>query len=147
MCRGKGYVKMPITSYTIKTALFYLLVKQTGLLELVERKEEAKALRNALHHVEGQVEGRGNKLEFIPQAKWTTDEDLGQHGEEARVWACKIFSMIKHLAGQGWKLKNYWDREKPVVKIMNRDRRGFGEAEYIWDVCDCALDHLNQNTF
>ena len=110
-------VKMPITSYTIKTALFYLLVNQASELELrvggyddkSKKLSEAsiKALRNALHHVEGQVEGRRNKLEFIPHPKWTSDEDLHQHGEEARVWACKIFSLIKHLAGQGWKLNNY----------------------------------------
>ena len=158
MCRGKGYVKMPITSYTIKTALFYLLVNQASELELrvggyddkSKKLSEAsiKALRNALDLVEGQVEIRRNKLQFNPHPKWTSDEDLQQHGEEARVWACKIFSLIKHLAEEGWKLNNYWDREEPVVEIMDEDyRTGFGEAEYICDVCDCALDHLKKNTF
>ena len=153
MCRGdKLHVKMPITSYTIKTALFYLLANRASELELrvSDRRYEAsiKELRNALDHAEGQVDERRNKLEFIPQAKWTTDDNLHQHGEEARVWACKIFSLIKHLAGQGWKLNNYWNRERPVLKIMNDEyRTGFGEAEYICDVCDCASDHLKKNTF
>ena len=138
-------VKMPITSYTIKTALFFLTVRHTGLLELNEGY--AEALRDALDHVEGQVEIRRNKLQFNPHPKWTSDEDLQQHGEEARVWACKIFSLIKHLAGQGWKLNNYWDRRDPVVRIMDKNRRGFGEAEFICDVCDCALDRLKKNTF
>ena len=53
-------VKMPITSYTIKTALFFLTVRNTGLLELNEENEEAKALRNALDLVEGQVERKRN---------------------------------------------------------------------------------------
>ena len=140
---NKILVKMPITSYTIKTALFYLTVNRTGLLELDERYKVAKALRNALDLVEGQVERR-NKLEFNPRPKWTTDEDLHQHGEEARVWACKIFSLIKHLAGQGLKLNNYWDRMEPIVRMLSS---AGGEAEYICDVCDCALDHLSQKTF
>jgi hypothetical protein len=140
-------VKMPITSYTIKTALFFLTVRNTGLLELNEEYEEAKALRDALDHVEGQVEIKRNKLEFNPHPKWTSDEDLHQHGEEARVWACKIFSLIKHLAEEGWKLNNYWNREEPVVGIMGYKRKGFGEAEFICDVCDCALYHLKKNKF
>ena len=157
-CQGeKDHVKMPITSYTIKTALFFLSANLASELELrvydggyeesKERSEASiKALRNALDHVEGQVERR-NKLEFNPRPKWTTDEDLHQHGEEARVWACKIFSLIKHLAEQGRKLNNYWNREEPVVEIMGYERTGFGEAEFICDVCDCALDHLKKNKF
>ena len=56
---------MPIISYTIKTALFYLTVNWTGLIKLGEEYETATILRNALHHVEGQV-NMERKQEFGP---------------------------------------------------------------------------------
>ena len=148
---------MPITSYTIKTALIYILAHTSSSQLILGNNGNCEALRNALDHVAGKHERKRGKLQFKKNnpPKWTTEQDLQEHGEEARVWAEKIFSLIKHLAERGWKLNSYWKRSQPIVKIRpNTDnhlgyryREGFGEAEYICDVCDCALDKLKKDTF
>ena len=157
-------VNMPITSDIIRNALFYILAHTASELHL-EENDRCEALRSALVHVEGKCENKRKRLQFIPnnpQAKWTTRQDLQEHGEEARVWAVKIFSLIKHLAENGWRLNvfnyrdggwyngldSFWNRSSPVVKITEYDKRGgFGEAEYVCDVCKCALGKLERDTF
>ena len=152
-------VKMPITSYMTKTAVFYLLAHtSSSQLEMeinkddrAESKASIDALKNALDRVADKQKMKRNKLQFRPDnpplAKWLTKQDLQEHGEEARVWAEKIFSLIKYLAERDWKLNSYWIRSYPVLAIMDEDRTGFGEAEYICDVCDCALLKLKRDTF
>ena len=152
--------KMPITSYMIKTAIFYLLA-YTSSSQLktevggwdeddIETSEASiKTLRKALHRAAGNHIRKEKKLQFRRNnpPKWTTEQDLEEHGEVARVWAEKIFSLIKYLAERDWKLNSYWIRRYPVLAIMDEDRTGFGEAEYICDVCDCALLKLKRDTF
>ena len=88
-----------------------------------------------------------NRFKFNPQPKWTTEDDLQQNAEEARIWAVKIFSFIKYLAQGGCKVKYFWNKRKPVEDIMDWARVGLGEAEYISDICDSALAKLKKDAF
>ena len=141
-------VKMPVTSNMIRTAIFYLISHSSSQLSL-EDNQECKELKNALSHVASKQD-RMNKLEFKSNntlVKWTTEKDLHEYGEEARVWAKKIFSLIKNLAEKGWKLNSFWNRRVPIEKVVKPDGKGFGEDKYILDICDCALDKLKKETF
>ena len=160
-------VEMPINSYTIKTAIFYLLAYRSNELHFVkvtdndprdlsgvvyEYRDAANALWQALGEAEVNVDEleKKPKLQFNPHAVWTTDDDLDKHKEEARVWATKMFTLIKNLALQKYKLSSFWERGQnrgqnlflPVAPI-----KGFGEAEYTCNICDCILDRLNEGTF
>ena len=103
-----------------------------------------------MDQVTREYERNKDKLQFskdCPQAKWISKQDLQENGEEARRWAKKIFTLIECLAEEGWKLNSFWNRNLPVVKIIEPDGRGFGEAEYIHDVCEFALGKLKRKTF
>jgi len=162
LCRGdSARVKMPVTSYMVKTGLFYILSHKSSQLHFREsgadERTRAKALRNALGHVAGNksgVKARASKVQYNPQPKWLTDEHLRLHGEEARDLAWRIFTLIRYLAQQrdeyapqGWKLSSYWDRRDPVVAIGGEYNESYGESEFICDICDCALERLNPTTF
>ena len=67
---------------------------------------------------------------------------LDQNGEEARIITRKIFTFIKSLAEQGLKVESFWERRQRLS-----DNIGFGEIEYILEVCDFLLQRLDNNTF
>jgi len=142
----------------IKTALFYILAFNRSHKLLLYGHT---ALRNALAKVKGSEDTvRDSKLKYKSDAEWTTDEDVDQHGEEARVVTEQIFTLIKCLAEEGWKLRSFWDRLYPISNIGGFggepisqirgnvfEKKLFGEADYIRDICNLALGRLDRNTF
>jgi hypothetical protein len=140
----KKQLTKPFCSYAIKTAVLFILAYRTNNKLEFEEESDHKPLLRALEKVEGKkdVSRQMSKLKNKPDARWITDTDIDNESEEGRLLAVKVFSLIKFLAQEGYKLHNFWNRDIPIDKIT-----GFGETEIICTVSDFMLQCLDKKVF
>ena len=132
--------EMPITSYMIKTTLFFIIDGTSDFQIIRDALKYSSAFnQEALQEPEAEV----CKLKFNPKPKWTTEEDISQHAEDARVMSIRIFRFIHYLAKLDRKVPNYW---RPSMTSMPRHRY-LGEASYICEICECVLERLEKDQF
>ena len=127
---------MPVTSYMLKTSLFFLL---KGSFD-VEITSEALIYAHEMSDEFSKVEKTNSKLKFKPNPRWITESDIQEYAEDARIVAIKIFRFIHFLAKRSCKVKSYWT--EPGIEMKEQD-----EMDYITDICEVLLERLQKKQF
>ena len=127
---------MPVTSYMLKTSLFFILKGTSDIRRISE------ALRYTFETSGKLKDAERDKLQYKPNPRWATERDLQEHAEDARIVASRIFRFIDFLAKNGCKLISYW-KEPGITSLEVRK----GELAYIADICESALGRLDKDIF
>ena len=129
--------EMPVTSYMIKTTLFFIIDGTSDFQIIRDALKYSSAFnQEALQEPEAEV----CKLKFNPKPKWITEEDISRHAEDARVMSIRIFRFIHYLAKLGCRVPNYWRPSMPDYGYL-------GEASYVSEICECVLERLKKDHY
>ena len=160
----------PITSYRLKTALFFILAGQDalgrrGLAVLDSDKEEAKKRKRALEEAIGLArEEAGGMLGREPcrlsesnevNWRWLDEEDVERFAdEEARRMARAVLLFIRHLALRHYATNSYWGGCIGGIDdncVSDYDDwytyNPPGMADYVCCICDRLLERLEPGHF
>ena len=147
----------PITSYSLTTALFFILAGQDALHRRNETPcypKETKALEQAIYLARteaGDMKGRGiyNLNPEEADARWMDDKDVVKYAEEGRCTARAILVFIKHLALHHYVVSSYWEENLISCLLDHNDRNSYpaGKTEYLCCICDRLLSRLEESHF